>query len=54
MELKAEPVLGEGMVADRMTFWDKMVWQEKERRIELDQLYYRTANFLSENNVNIH
>ena len=54
MELRAEPLLGEDLAADRMDFWEKMVWKEKERTIDLQQLYYRTTNFLTENNVNIH
>ena len=53
MELKAEPVVGENLLGDRMEFWERMVWQKQERKIELEQLYNRTVNFLTENNVSI-
>ena len=53
MELKAEPVVGENLLGDRMHFWERMVWQQQERKIELEQLYNRTINFLTENNVSI-
>merc|ERR1712183_1192488 len=51
MELKAEPEVGENLLADRMQFWEAMVWQEKESRIELQTLYNKITGLLSDNNV---
>ena len=53
MELKAEPEMGENLLADRMYFWDAMVWQAKEEKIELQAVYDRTVELLSANNINI-
>ena len=53
MELKAEPVMAENLNADRMAFWDRMVWQEMEWRVELQQLYSKTVNFLEEQNIDV-
>ena len=51
MELKAEPEVGENLLADRMYFWQAMVWEEKENRIELQTLYNKISGLLSDNNV---
>merc|ERR1719411_407020 len=51
MELKAEPEVGENMLADRMYFWETMVWQEKERSIELKTLYNKISGLLTDNNI---
>ena len=53
MELKAEPVMAENLLSERMYFWEKMVWQEKERIVDLKLLYLRTKQFLEENNINV-
>ena len=51
MELKAEPEVGENLLADRMHFWDAMVWGEKESKVEIKTLYNKIAGLLSDNNV---
>ena len=51
MELKAEPEVGENLLADRMQFWQGMVWEEKESRVELQTLYNKITGLLSDNNV---
>ena len=38
MELKADPEPGENLLADRMYFWEKLVWQNKEKMVELKML----------------
>ena len=51
MELKAEPEVGENMLADRMYFWQAMVWDEKERSIELKTLYNKISGLLTDKNI---
>ena len=53
MELKAEPGMAENLNADRMAFWDRMVWQEMEWKVELQQLYSQTVNFLEEHHISV-
>ena len=52
MELKAEPEVGENMLADRMYFWETMFWQEKERKIEMKTLYNKISGLLADKNIN--
>ena len=51
MELKAEPQLKKDLQAKRMYFWEKMVWQQQEREVERQQLYYRTTQYVINNLV---
>ena len=53
MELKADPEPGENLLADRMYFWEKLVWQNKEKMVELKTLYQQTIELLANNNINI-
>ena len=52
MELKTEPEVGENLLADRMYFWESMVWEEKERRIELQTLYHKISGLLTDKDIN--
>ena len=53
MELKAEPGMGERLLEDRMEFWEKMIWQERERMMDIKLLYSKTVNFLTEYGIEI-
>ena len=53
LELKADPEPGENLLADRMYFWEKLVWQNKEKMVELKTLYQQTIELLANNNINI-
>ena len=53
MELKVEPEMGENLLSDRTYFWEKMIWEEKERRLDLQLLFLRTKQFLEDNNVTV-
>ena len=39
MDLKSTPEMKQGLNAERMYFWDKMVWEEKEAIVEKKQLF---------------
>ena len=46
MEIKAEPVMKRDLQEERMYFWEKMIWQHEERKVERNQLYYRATQFV--------
>ena len=50
MELKAEPEARQDLLADRMYFWEKLVWQSRQTQVDNSQLYLRTAQLLMKNN----
>merc|ERR1711953_1208081 len=50
LELKAELAVGENLLADRMHFWDAMVWGEKESKVKIKTLYNKIAGLLSQPN----
>ena len=50
LELKAEPEVGENLLADRMYFWEAMVWEKKENKVEHQNLYNRITELLSQPN----
>ena len=53
MELKAEPESGEDLLADRIYFWEKMVWQSKQAAVDINNIYLRTVWLLTYNNINL-
>ena len=53
LELKAVPEPGENLLADRMYFWEKFVWQSKEKLVERKMIYDETIEFLADNDINI-
>ena len=50
MELKAEPEARQDLLAGRMYFWEKFVWQSRQTQVDNSQLYLRTAQLLMKNN----
>merc|ERR1719468_255376 len=46
LEIKAEPEMKKNLHSERMFFWDKMVWAERERIVEKNQLYTKATQFL--------
>ena len=46
MELKAKPEMKKQLHKERMFFWNKMIWEKRERLIEKKQLYVKTTQFL--------
>jgi len=46
LDLKSSPEMKRNVQKERMFFWDKMVWEERERLVEKNQLYLRTTQFL--------
>ena len=52
MELKSEPEMRKQLHKERMFFWDKMVWEEKERLVEKKQLYIMATQFLIKDQTN--
>ena len=53
MELKAEPEMKTHLHHERIYFWEKMIWQNKQAMVEKDQLYKLSTQFLLDtiNNV---
>ena len=49
MELKAEPEMGRDLLQERMLFWERMLWAEKEETIDRKIMYTRATQFLLEN-----
>ena len=45
---KAEPEMKKDIHPERMYFWNKMIWEEKESLVERQQLYHKTTNFLKQ------
>ena len=50
MELKALPENGENLLAERMHFWDTMVWANREEVIERKMMYLQATQYLLQNN----
>ena len=46
MEIKAEPEMKQELAAERMYFWEKMLWQERQYAVEKRELYKKTTQFL--------
>ena len=53
MELKAEPEAGQDLLADRMYFWEMMVWRSRQAQVDRNKLYLRLAQFLVNNNIDV-
>ena len=51
MELKAQPEGHQDLLAERMFFWEALVWQGRQAREEMEQLYRHTAQLLSDSNI---
>ena len=49
MELKSEPEMGRDLLQERMLFWERMLWAEKEETIDRKIMYTRATQFLLEN-----
>ena len=41
------------MAPERMFFWDKMLWAERQQEVELRLIYKKTSQFILENIENI-
>ena len=46
MDIKAEPEMKQDLAAERMYFWEKMLWQERQYAVEKRELYKKTTQFL--------
>ena len=46
MEINFEPKMKKNLHEDRMYFWEKMVWAEREWSIEKRQLYAKSTKYL--------
>ena len=46
IEIKAEPEMKKHLHSERMFFWDRMVWAERENIVEKNQLYVKATQFL--------
>jgi len=46
MDIKAEPEMMQDLAAERMYFWEKMLWQERQYAVEKRELYKKTTQFL--------
>merc|ERR1719384_94502 len=46
MEIKATPEMKKDLHSERMFFWDRMVWAERESMVEKNQLHVKATNFL--------
>ena len=46
MELKAEPEMKTNLHEERVYFWNKMLWQEREHLVEKNLLYVKTTKFI--------
>merc|ERR1711879_698805 len=46
MEINFEPKMKKNLNEDRMYFWEKMVWAEREWSIEKRQLYAKSTKYL--------
>ena len=51
MELKARPEGRKDLLVERMLFWERLVWQPRQTREMMNQLYHRTAELLANNNI---
>ena len=49
MELKAQPEMKKVIHPERMLFWNKMFWQQKENKAEYLKIYQETDAFLKIN-----
>ena len=41
------------LAPERMFFWDKMLWAERQQEVELRLIYKKTSQFILENIENI-
>ena len=41
------------LAPERMFFWDKMLWAERQQEVELRLIYKKTSQFILENIDNI-
>ena len=48
LDLSAVPQMKQDLAAERMFFWDKMLWAEREREVELRMIYKKTSQFILE------
>ena len=44
------PIMKKELEKERMFFWDKMIWNEREKLVEKKQLYQETTKFLINGN----
>ena len=51
MELKAKPEGRRDLLSERMFFWERLVWQSRQTREEMKQVYHRTAQLLTDYNI---
>ena len=50
MELKIQPEMKKNLYAERMQFWNKMLWDEKENEVERKLQYIKATEFLLKKN----
>ena len=50
MELKIQPEMKTNLYAERMHFWNKMLWDEKENEVERKLQYIKATEFLLKKN----
>ena len=48
LDLSAVPQMRQDLAPERMFFWDKMLWAEREREVELRVIYKKTSKFILE------
>ena len=41
------------LAAERMFFWNKMLWAEREQEVELRVIYKKASEFMLENCLNL-
>ena len=41
------------LAPERMFFWDKMLWAERQQEVELRLIYKKTSQFILENIENV-
>ena len=49
LDLSAVPRMRQDLAAERMFFWDKMLWAEREWDVELRVIYKKTSQFIIDN-----
>ena len=49
LDLSATPQMRQDLAAERMFFWNKMLWAEREQEVELRVIYKKASQFILEN-----
>jgi len=51
LELRSSPVMGENLLAERMEFWERMLWAGREEMIERKMIFNKATQYLLDNNL---